>query len=220
MRKTGLYRCGKGDGIPSGEYPVETRDVSRPRTLAQSLCCGRASMGKKSVTGGVTAAGRHRIRFDFSFEGRAGSAHPHCRLPLRQTSGAHAGGLLSSRSGSPPERSFSLTSSRTFAISGLCRAPARRGHAARYSMLFWPTANPAWPKTTWRRSRSQPIAAFSTDFGDRGSGVCPSSRCAIRCSCESRTRHLGARRPTTRRSACYGVRSSLDTEITPSDMTP
>ena len=27
-------------------------------------------MGKKSVTGGVTAAGRHRIRFDFSFEGR------------------------------------------------------------------------------------------------------------------------------------------------------
>src|SRR6266478_143278 len=27
-------------------------------------------MGKKSATGGVIAAGRHRIRFDFSFEGR------------------------------------------------------------------------------------------------------------------------------------------------------
>jgi len=157
MTAATLHASEAPDLLPAilGVYQGVDSRVTTPLGYERS---GNTPMGKRSQTGGITAVGTRRIRFDFFFEGqryRPSILRAPTDMNLRRARDQLAGIKERIATGT----FSSLMNSRTSATSHPRRIPAREERAVTCLMPSSHTANPAWPKMTWHRSRSHLTAA-------------------------------------------------------------
>lgn len=106
-------------------------------------------MGRRSITGGVTAKGPRRIQFEFWFEGvryrptlLRTPSEANLRQARRQLAGIKA--RITTGTFSFAEEFPEFRNLRSF------RAKEPRERVLKSSMLSWRIANHASPRTTWR----------------------------------------------------------------------
>ena len=157
-------------------------------------------MGRKSITGGVFAAGPRRIRFDFSIEGQR--FRPSLPWVPNETNLRRARIYLTRIKAQIEAGTFHFADEFP-RYRGLQRLPSafNRDPVAKYSMTSSATKKPAWRGATWRQSPSARIARSSITFGDRAWEASRSWAFGIRCCSRSLTPTPPTRRRTTTRSA-------------------
>jgi integrase len=107
------------------------------------------TMGSKWFTGGVSAAPRERIQFDFVFDGVR--YRPTIQRPPSESNLRRARERLEAIKQQIEVGTFSFVEEfPDYRFSAGLLASLQFGRAIRYSTISWSTANHAWRRTIWR----------------------------------------------------------------------
>jgi Arm DNA-binding domain len=205
MTAATLQAC-EATGSPLSLLGVYQRIDSRATTPLGYELSGNTPMGKRSQTGGITAVGTRRIRFDFFFEGqryRPSILHAPTDLNLRRAREQLAG---------IKERMFAFADE--FPNFRDLKSVPDSGSRRTCSHVF--DAFLAHCESRVTKDDMAPITVSSyrrvlNTFWRPKIGEAPFLAVRHSMLVRSQTRHPGARKPTTTRLASYAAPSSLDT---------